>query len=198
MLPRTNNKSNEEKKNQKPVPKDNNVLAEAREDEKLPSGYPGNEAMNAAFFTNMLRMANEQTGEEFLEGNLDRISSHESEHNINNDNNINNINNDNNILADSGDILNISNSNNNIITNIPQEGMRENNNSQDQINIPPVVQQAVQQAVNPPAQQEEAIQEFYQDPEGPDWDSLDPDNPLNRDMVVEAPKKRRSKKSKKK
>lgn len=48
-----------------------------------------------------------------------------------------------------------------------------------------------------PVPNEGAIQEFYEDPEGPDWDSLDPNNPLNRDMVVEAPKKK-GKKSKKK
>ena len=48
-----------------------------------------------------------------------------------------------------------------------------------------------------PVPNEGAVQEFYEDPEGPDWDSLDPNNPLNRDMVVEAPKKK-GKKSKKK
>ena len=39
-----------------------------------------------------------------------------------------------------------------------------------------------------PVPNEGAVQEFYEDPEGPDWDSLDPNNPLNLDMVVEAPK----------
>ena len=63
--------------------------------------------------------------------------------------------------------------------------------------IAPVIQAAAQ-AANAPAQQEAEKPEFYQDPEGPDWDSLDPENPLNRDMVVEAPRKRRKGKGKKK
>ncbi len=62
--------------------------------------------------------------------------------------------------------------------------------------IAPVIQAAAK-AANAPAQQDAEKPEFYQDPEGPDWDSLDPENPLNRDMVVEAPKKRGKGKKKK-
>ena len=56
--------------------------------------------------------------------------------------------------------------------------------------IAPFIQAAVQQAANAPAQQEEARPEFYVDPEDAYKELEDPEHPLNRDMVVEAPKKR--------
>lgn len=62
--------------------------------------------------------------------------------------------------------------------------------------IAPVIQAAAQ-AANAPEQQKGEKPEFYQDPDEPDWDSLDPNNPLNRDMVVEAPRKRGKGKKKK-
>ena len=56
----------------------------------------------------------------------------------------------------------------------------------------------VPQAGNVPAEQEEEKPEFYTDPEEPEWDSLDPNHPLNRDMVVEAPRRKKKGKGKKK
>ena len=61
-----------------------------------------------------------------------------------------------------------------------------------------LVQQVIRQAANVPAAVEEEKPEFYEDPAGLDLDSLDPDNPLNRDLIVENPIRKRGKNKKKK
>ena len=76
-------------------PTDKNVEAENLLEQKQPQIQPmGNEAANANLITQMIRMANLETGNEFLAGLEDEEEAgdlSEAGENINNENNISNI-----------------------------------------------------------------------------------------------------------
>ncbi len=56
-----------------------------------------------------------------------------------------------------------------------------------------IIEPVIQSAANVPAQQDEEIPEFYVDSENPYEELMDPDHPLNRDLVVEAPRAKKKK-----
>lgn len=60
-----------------------------------------------------------------------------------------------------------------------------------------IIAPVIQALANAPVQQEEERPEFYVDPEDAYKELEDPDHPLNRDMIVEAPKKKGKGKKKK-
>ena len=192
MFPKTNN---EPKKNQQPRANDENVRKEALEEDQKSVQPMGNEgAMN--FLSNLIRAAND-------DNELDISQGPEEDQIIDRPNNISNSNNIDNIIS-----LNDANRNNNIIYNFnsrnapakseeklpkidtgsDKTGQKANSGGENASSLN-IIKQAVQQIANAPANEEES-REFYEDPAGPDLESLDPENPLNRDMVVEAPKKK--------
>ena len=199
-------------------PTDKNVQAENLLVQKQPQIQPmGNEAANANLFTQMIRMANLETGNELLAGLEDEEEAgdlSEAGENINNENNISNIaekedDKENRIAPDESLKDGIGKIAEKIVDAAPKENGGENNGQKD---APEAEEQkedaedrpkaeAVQDAVQDifPDMMEQ-IEAFYKDPE-PDQqeaeaDALPANHELNTSMIVHAPKKHLKKKKK--
>lgn len=210
------NINHRQKQNEQPT--DKNVQAEILLDQQQPQIQPmGNEAANANLFTQMIKQANLDTGNEFLAGLEEEENGNlsESGENIINENFINNINkeedNKENWIDPNKSLNEVSGK---IIEKIVDAVPKDNGENKEQKEAPEnrdqkkdaeprpnaeVRQNAVQDIF--PDMMEE-IQEFYQDPEpvqqeGQQEDELDAlpaDHELNTSMIVHAPKKHQKEK----
>ena len=183
-----------QKENKQQEPKDKNVKKEAQLENQNEIQPMGNEAAVKEFMDQVLKEAvskSKPVRNPYEEPGADDPNNSmylNSSHNIVNENNpFPPRFKDDSISEDEDD---------NIIKNLFREDEKNNEEppkEEVQQVIAPVIQAAADQAQNGPEQQEDEKPEFYVDPEGPNHDLEDPNHPLNRDMVVEAPKRKHKK-----